>query len=381
MSAFEIKVAERQGARLLIQLSGPSGSGKTLTAILLAYGLVDGDGSKVIGIDAENRRMSLNASPSTYEMVAQQLGRKKPVSPFRVIEFFAPFSPSRYIEAIDAACKAGAEVIVIDSTSHEWEGEGGCESIANAGNSKMPNWKLAKKEHKRFMNFMLQCPAHIIACTRAREKTDFKDTSKPVSLGMQPIQEKNFSYEATVSLMMWNQGHDQTVLKCPSELQHIMGRGTGYITAADGAALRAWVDGGAKVDQTVEHWRGMLVNECEKGLQAFKDLWNSMPLEGGIRKKLGDQFRDQCAASALEYDRQREQAAADAAEQAGTGTAAAFGGINQQADMMARAPAPPPRPRPAPAPVAAAPAAEPAAPVQDQHPHPAEPTGEDGAIF
>lgn len=370
MSSFEVKTAERQGSRLLIQLSGPSGSGKTLTAILLAYGLTNGDGSKIIGIDAENRRMSLNASPSTYDLAAQQLGRQQPVSPFRVIEFFAPFSPSRYIEAIDAACKAGAEVIMIDSTSHEWEGEGGCESIANAG-GKMPNWKLAKKEHKRFMNFMLQCPAHIIACTRAREKVDFKDTKNPVSLGMQPIQEKNFSYEATVSLMMWNQGHDQTVLKCPSELQHIMGRGINYITAADGRALAEWVDGGAQVDPAVEYWRGMLVNECEKGLQAFKDLWNSMPLEGGIRKKLGDQFRDQCAASAQAYDKARADAAQDASSNGN-----AFDALNDAAANQPPAPAPQPQPEAA---TMAAPAPEPAAePVQQPAPAPAD---DDGVVF
>ena len=33
---FEIRTAERQGARLLIQLSGVSGSGKTYTALQLA---------------------------------------------------------------------------------------------------------------------------------------------------------------------------------------------------------------------------------------------------------------------------------------------------------------------------------------------------------
>lgn len=338
--SFEIKVAERQGARLLIQLSGVSGGGKTLTGLLLAYGLTGGDGSKIIGIDTENRRMSLNASKATYDLAQQQLGLAQPVTPFRTIDFFAPFSPARYIEAIDAACKAGAEVIVIDSVTHEWESEGGCEWIANQ--TRFPDWKRAKAEHKRFMTFMLQCPAHIIACTRAREKVDFSDPKNPKPLGIQPIQEKNFSFEATVSLMMHSQGRSQDVLKCPAELHAIMGRGQGYLTAADGQALRQWVDGGVPVDPAVEHWRGVLLNECEKGVSALRAKWNAMPK--GMSGKLGTAFRDQCAASAEAYDQARQQ------QQDGASAGSdAFGALNQAAAQQAAQPAAPEEPAAAPA--------------------------------
>ncbi len=345
--SFEIKTAERQGARLLIQLSGVSGSGKTMTALQLAYGLAGGDANKIIGIDTENRRMSLNAD-------CLPGGAR-----FRTLDFFAPFSPQRYIEAIEAACKAGAEVIVIDSVTHEWEGPGGCQEIAGA--KAFPDWKLAKKLHKQFMTYMLQCPAHIIACTRAREKTDFTDTKNPVKLGIQPIQEQNFSYEATVSLMMHDQGRYQDVLKCPSELQAILGRGQGYITAADGQALRDWVDGAAQVDPAIEHWRGVLLNECEKGVDALKKKWNSMPK--GMSGKLGTAFRDQCAASASAYDEARQRAQAE-------GGAAAFGALNTAAeDVGQKPPEAPASPAPAatenvahqPAAQAAPPAAAPAA--------------------
>lgn len=286
---FEIKTAERHGARLLIQLSGVSGSGKTYTALQLAYGLAGGDGSKVIGIDTENRRMSLNA-----DILPD--GAK-----FRTIDFYAPFSPERYIAAIEAACKAGAEVIVIDSVSHEWESEGGCEWIANQ--TRFPDWKRAKAEHKRFMTYMLQCPAHVIACTRAREKVDFSDPKNPRPLGIQPIQEKNFSFEATVSLMMHDQGNRQDVLKCPADLQAIMGRGTGYLTADDGAKLRAWVDGAAQVNPKVEHARGMLLNAAEGGVDALKTAWEATPK--ATQKALGRAFIESAKASAKAFDDQR----------------------------------------------------------------------------
>jgi hypothetical protein len=292
--SFEIIPAKRQGARLLIQLSGPSGSGKTYTALQLAFGLAGKDASKVVLIDTENRRGSLYADilPGKAQ--------------FNKLDFYAPFSPDRYIEAIDAACRAGAEVIVIDSVTHEWESEGGCEWIANQ--TRFPDWKRAKALHKRFMTHMLQSPAHIIACTRAREKVDFTDPKNPIKLGIQPIQEKNFSYEATVSLMMHNQGFSQDVLKCPAELQSVLGRGEGYIGAKEGQQLRKWVDGAEQVDPAIEHHRGLLLNVTEQGLAALQAAWLATP--ANIRKVLGDNFKDQLKASATAFDEGRKAAGA-----------------------------------------------------------------------
>ena len=291
---FEVRKAQRQGARLLIQLSGVSGSGKTYSALQLAYGLAGNNADKVVMIDTENRRGSLyaNALPQ----------------PFNIIDFYAPFSPGRYMQAIEAAINGGAEVIVIDSVTHEWESEGGCEWIANQ--TRFPDWKRAKAEHKRFVTYMLQCPAHIIACTRAREKVDFTDPKNPVKLGIQPIQEKNFSYEATVSLLMHDQGMRQDVLKCPAELQAVLGRAQGYIGAKDGMALRQWVDGGAAVDPAIEHHRGVLLNATERGLKALGVAWSAAPVS--VQKALGEPFKNQLKASAMAYDDQRKIGAGEA---------------------------------------------------------------------
>lgn len=289
--SFVVRKAERQGARLLIQLSGVSGSGKTYTALQLAYGLANKDASKVVMIDTENRRGSLYAD--TLPGQAQ----------FGIIDFYAPFGPGRYIEAIEAACQAGAEVIVIDSVTHEWESEGGCEWIANQ--TRFPDWKRAKAEHKRFMTYMLQSPAHIIACTRAREKVDFTDPKNPRPLGIQPIQEKNFSFESTVSLMMRDQGWRRDVLKCPAELQGVLGQAEGYIGIDQGLALRQWVDGGTAIDPKIEHHRGQLLNVCEQGMAALSKAWETTPAT--IRKKLGSDFLNQLKASARAYDDARTQ--------------------------------------------------------------------------
>jgi hypothetical protein len=131
-----------------------------------------------------------------------------------------------------------------------------------------------------------------------------QDPKNPRPLGIQPIQEKNFSYEATVSLMMHDQGVRQDVLKCPAELQGVLGRGQGYLGADDGLALRQWVDGVARVDPAIEHHRGILLNTTEQGLQALQAAWMATPAK--VRKALGDKFKDQLKASAAEYENVRQ---------------------------------------------------------------------------
>ena len=291
MGILNIRNVQREGARLLIVLAGVSGSGKTRTAIELAYGLANGRADKIGFIDTENRRGSL------YDNVLPK--------PFLIGDLFPPFSPDRYIEAIREFQETGVEVLIIDSVTHEWEGEGGCCDIAENTNSKLDDWKKAKKLHKRFMNAMLQCDMHVICCTRAREKTDFKDPRNPVALGVQPIQEHNFMFEATASLMMLDMGARQTVLKCPSDLAQVLGRGEGYIGSKDGRDLRAWVDGAKQLDRDVEHWRNRLQSECANGMAALQAEWKKAPER--VRAALGDAGRcpDSLKSSAAAYDEAR----------------------------------------------------------------------------
>ena len=104
-----LRKATRQKAKLRIGVSGPSGSGKTYSALLMAKGLAS-DMSKVAVIDTEN------GSADLYS----QLGD------YNVLPLVAPYTPERYIQAINECTRAGMEVLIIDSTSHEWDGKGGC---------------------------------------------------------------------------------------------------------------------------------------------------------------------------------------------------------------------------------------------------------------
>ena len=154
--------AVRKSVPLLISIAGTSGSGKTYSALLMAAGLA-GPKGRVGFLDTENGRGSMYAdSPGIIEALP---------AGYEIMELDAPFTPQRYTEAIEAAEKSGINVLVVDSATHEWEGIGGCAEMAE--NNKLggqPNWAMAKRAHKRFVNRALASSMHIIFCLRARDK-------------------------------------------------------------------------------------------------------------------------------------------------------------------------------------------------------------------
>lgn len=297
MSFLSIQPASREGAKTVTAFAGVSGSGKTFSAILFAYGLAKRQAHKVGFLDTENRRGRLYADilPGKAQ--------------FQIADFAAPFSPARYAEAIKQFEAAGVEVLVIDSVTHEWEGIGGCDDIANDGVApgKPGRWNKAKREHKKFMDTMLQSSMHIVVCVRAREKTkidrDAQGKTIFIPQGIQPVQEKNFMFEMTASLMMDNQGARQDVMKCPAALQAYLGRGNNYITVEDGEAVRAWIDGGTPVNKELERCRAMLANTCEQGMKALEAAWKSITPQA--RQALQNEL-PALKASAGAYDGQRQ---------------------------------------------------------------------------
>jgi hypothetical protein len=289
MGILTIRPAERTGARGVFGFAGQSGTGKTLTALYFAWGLAKGNSSKVGFLDTENRRGSLYAD--------KLIDKKGKIHKFLIGDLAPPHSPARYIQALQEFQSAGIEVIVIDSITHEYEGIGGVTEIAdNAG--KM-GWKKGKAEHKKFMNVLLQCNMHAICCVRAREQMNFKNPSKPISMGVQPITEKNVMFEMTASIMMGDEGRSQYTLKCPDDLRPFLGRGNDYITAKDGLAVRKWIDGAGNCDAEVEAARNNLLMKTEQGIDAIKQHWDDTPEK--IRFTLGNEFMNQIFASASSF--------------------------------------------------------------------------------
>lgn len=225
--------ATRKKSKLRLALTGASGSGKTYGALLIAKGL----GGKVAVIDTEHGSASLYADLLDFDS----------------LELTPPYSPERYIAAIHAAEKAGYDVIIIDSTTHEWNGSGGCleinEQIAQAkyrGNT-WSAWNETTPRHRKFIDSMLQCNMHLIATGRSKTETSQEDSGngkkKVVKLGMKTEQRDGFEYEFTCVLDIVHDGHyaiaskDRTGLFSGEPL---------IISESTGKALVNWLDSGAE---------------------------------------------------------------------------------------------------------------------------------------
>jgi hypothetical protein len=284
MSILNIRPVVRGGSKALIGIGGITGSGKTYTALLIARGMVNKP-SEIGFLDTENGRGSFYADILD--------------GPFMIADLYPPFAPRRYADAIKEFQEAGVKVLVIDSVSHEWEGEGGCDDIANITTGKIANWKLAKSEHKKFMNALLQSNLHVICCIRAREKTDFKNPKEPVSLGIQPVCEKNFMFEMTASILVENEGRTQKHLKVPSFLKKTFGEGKNYLGKEAGREIIEWINTGEKEDSEVTRLRSEMLMVCENGLEALKSEWKKMKPE--LQKKMKP-FWSIYEASAKSYD-------------------------------------------------------------------------------
>lgn len=265
---FQVTIAKRLAIPALMSLSGTSGSGKTFSGLLLAAGMAGGE--KVGMIDAENGRGTLyQDDPDILKALPNS---------YLYTQISAPYTPIRYVGALRAMEAAGCKVCLIDSTSHEWEGDGGCSDIAEQNKLKgMPNWIKAKKEHKRFMAYLLSSRMHIIPCLRAREKVSvIKDNGKEVfvSQGIQPIAEKNFVFEMLISLMFDEQTHHYLNLKMPKMLASIFRTGE-LITVAHGEAVRRWADAGQAIDP-MDLLKKRARHAAEAGLEAYQDFFKSV---------------------------------------------------------------------------------------------------------
>jgi hypothetical protein len=188
--------AVRQQAKLRLALTGPSGAGKTYSALILATVL----GKRVAVIDTERSSASLYAEAFAFD----------------TMDLPPPYTPERFIEAVAEAERAGYDVVIIDSITHEWNGIGGCleinETLAAAkyrGNT-WSAWNETTPRHRAFLDKLMAANCHIIATMRSKTETaqvDDGNRKKVVKLGMKSEQREGTDFEFSIVLDLIHDGH------------------------------------------------------------------------------------------------------------------------------------------------------------------------------
>lgn len=234
---FDFKKAERKKAKLRLALCGPSGSGKTYSALLIAKGL----GGKVALIDTEKGSGDLYADNPEIGL------------DYYSVQFTPPYSPERAVAAIRAAKDAGFDVVIFDSLSHIWMGEGGLLDMVDlAARSKRGNsfaaWKEVKPHEKKFLEALTGTDIHIIATMRTKtawevEKDERTGKTRPVKVGMKPEQREGLEYEFTLVLDLSVDGNVATASKDRTSLF----RGRHFVPSEEtGRELLAWLNAGSE---------------------------------------------------------------------------------------------------------------------------------------
>lgn len=314
MSNISFRPAVREAVGLIVGLCGGTGSGKTWSAMEMATGICGADSFALI--DTENRRGLHYADAFKFDHA----------------DLRAPFSPDAYADAIIAADKAGYKVIVVDSATHEWAGDGGVLDMQEAEldrmagtdwkkreSCKMAAWIKPKMAHKHMVSKLLQVRAHLILCFRAEEKVEMlrgddgkmKIVPKKSLTGLDgwmPVCEKNLPFELTASFLLTA---DQPGFPKPIKLQQQhrnlfpldkpINRESGRLVAAwaaGGTAQAATISpegqspAGAPPSQPSSQSGGLpdpLLVKCqewaETGMEGYQKFWSGLSAEQ--RKQVG----------------------------------------------------------------------------------------------
>jgi hypothetical protein len=250
---MQLKKATRKQVKLRLNISAPSGAGKTYSALRMAKGIC-GDWDKIAVIDTENGSASLYSN----------------LGDFNVIDLSPPFQPEKYIQALNACVEAGIEVIIIDSSSHEWtclleENELLAQSSFR-GNT-WSAWSKTTPRHDKFINAVLHCNAHVITCTRSKMETVMGEGKKVHKVGMKDQQREGWEYELTVSLNIDRDTH----LAIPSKDRTNLfeGKQPFLITEETGILIKNWCESGVSELQVA-------INEMElvATLDEMKVVWS-----------------------------------------------------------------------------------------------------------
>lgn len=249
---IQLKKATRRAVKLKLNISAPSGAGKTYSALKMAKGLC-GEWSKVAVIDTENGSASLYSD----------------LGDFNVIDLQPPFTPESYTAALSACVSAGMEVVIIDSTTHEWA----ClieenELLAQSkfrGNT-WSAWSQTTPRHDKFISSILHSNVHVITCTRSKTETVMGEDKKVKKVGMKDVQREGWEYELTISLNIDRDTH----LAFPSKDRTNLFEGGNpfLVTEETGKKIADWCNSGISQIQV-----GINEMEVVSSIDQLKEVW------------------------------------------------------------------------------------------------------------
>lgn len=197
MAPNPFQKAERTQLFARLAIDGPTGSGKTWSALEVATVFARRDGTRIAFIDTEAGSAKLYADRFDFD----------------VLEWVPPYDPRRLAEMILSAVNDhGYGVIVVDSMTHFWTGEGGVLDIVEeagrrtGGGNRFAGWQVGTPAQRDMVETFMRVPAHVIVTMRSKMEYVLVENERgqkvPQRVGMAPEQRAGIEYEFTMVVDM-----------------------------------------------------------------------------------------------------------------------------------------------------------------------------------
>lgn len=234
--AFQAKKAKRETIYSKIAIIAPSGGGKTYGGLRLATGMAEeieketGKKAKILMGNTESKRGLYYANEFDYD----------------IVDVEPPYNPEKFVELIEFAVQEGYDILIIDSSSHEWEGKGGCLELQQQAGGTYQAWSKVTPRHQKFINAIADSPIHIIATMRGKDQyemsKDERGRASVQKLGVGAKQREGFEYEFTCTFLVDQKTNTAEVQK---DNTHIFdSEGPTILTEAHGAKIIKWANSG-----------------------------------------------------------------------------------------------------------------------------------------
>ena len=136
--------------------------------------------------------------------------------------------------------------MIIDSSSHEWEGRGGCLELHQQAGGQYQHWKNITPRHNKFIEAIADAPIHIIATMRGKDQyemtKDDKGKASVQKLGVGAKQRDGFEYEFTCTFLI---DQKTSMAEAQKDNTHIFEHEVATLLSEDyGERIMKWANSG-----------------------------------------------------------------------------------------------------------------------------------------
>ncbi len=260
MASFKVQEAKRELIWTKIALMAPSGGGKTYSALRMATGMLDE--LKKIGQAKNGKILMGNTEHARGRYYANEFK-------YDIVDLEAPYFPELWVDLVEYAVAENYPILILDSTSPEWEGKMGCLELHKQAGGRYQDWDKVTPRHDAFIASIADSQIHIIATMRGKdqyemEKNDNKTTVKKLGVGAK--QREGFEYEFTATFLI---DQKTSMAEAQKDNTHLFEHeGNMLLSEKHGSQIIQWANSGEGFTPSL---RGVKVESPTDQLKALKE--------------------------------------------------------------------------------------------------------------